>query len=78
MVHHFKGKLLLPDEPAAEQQPESALLNMSRIDGTMEKYLSPQVSDGSCDHRSGAVFFVMTLLPACINQKPDFYKMLLN
>lgn len=71
MVHHFKGKLLLPEEPAAEQHPDSAMLNMSRIDGTMEKYLSPQVSDGPCGHWSGTMFFVMSLLPDCINQNPD-------
>lgn len=53
VVHHFKGKLLLPEEPATEQQPDSALLNMAHIDGAMDKYLSSQVSDGSCDHQWG-------------------------
>uniref|UniRef100_H3CI85 Phospholipid phosphatase-related protein type 1 n=1 Tax=Tetraodon nigroviridis TaxID=99883 RepID=H3CI85_TETNG len=42
VVHHFKGKLLLPEEPATEQQPDSALLNMAHIDGAMDKYLSSQ------------------------------------
>lgn len=69
VVHHFKGKLLLPEEPAAEQQPDSALLNRARIDGAMEKYLSSQVSAGSCDHRWWAV---MTVSPDCVNNNPLF------
>lgn len=52
VVHHFKGKLLLPEESAAQQQPDSTLLNVGPIDSTMEKYLSSQVSVASepADH----------------------------
>lgn len=47
VVHYFKGKLLLPEEAAPEQQLDPALLSLDRIDSTMEKYLGSQVS-GSC------------------------------
>ncbi|XP_029687765.1 phospholipid phosphatase-related protein type 5-like isoform X2 [Takifugu rubripes] len=49
VVHHFKGKLLLPEEPAAQQQPDSTLLNVGHIDSTMEKYLSSQVTEDEDD-----------------------------
>ncbi len=44
VVHNFKGKLLLNEESAAEQPPNTAMLNMGRMESPLEKYIASQVS----------------------------------
>lgn len=44
MVHNFKGKLLLTEEsPAEQQRPNTAMLNIGRMESPLEKYIASQV-----------------------------------
>ncbi|XP_013879253.1 lipid phosphate phosphatase-related protein type 5 isoform X2 [Austrofundulus limnaeus] len=45
VVHNFKGKLLLSEELPAEQQPNTAMLNMGRVESPLEKYIASQETD---------------------------------
>ncbi|XP_035981320.1 phospholipid phosphatase-related protein type 5 isoform X2 [Fundulus heteroclitus] len=45
VVHNFKGKLLLNEESPAEQQPNTAILNMGQVEGSLEKYIASQETD---------------------------------
>lgn len=43
VVHNFKGKLLLGDDPTVpEQMPSPAPLHLGRVESPMEKYMSSQ------------------------------------
>ncbi len=50
MVHNFKGKLLLGEESPAEQRPNTAMLNMGRMESPLEKYIASQVSTALITH----------------------------
>lgn len=50
MVHNFKGKLLLGEESPAEQRPNTAMLNMGRMESPLEKYIASQVSAAQHTH----------------------------
>ncbi|MEQ2231005.1 hypothetical protein ILYODFUR_035006, partial [Ilyodon furcidens] len=45
VVHNFKGKLLLDEESPAEQQPNTAMLNMGQVESPLEKYIASQETD---------------------------------
>ncbi|KAL7373933.1 hypothetical protein ABVT39_017684 [Epinephelus coioides] len=50
VVHNFKGKLLLSEESPAEQRPNTAMLNMGRMESPLEKYIASQmVQTPICD-----------------------------
>ncbi|CAG5895732.1 unnamed protein product [Menidia menidia] len=42
VVHNFKGKLLLGDDPSADQQPSATMLNIGRVESPLEKYIASQ------------------------------------
>ncbi|KAG8009299.1 Phospholipid phosphatase-related protein type 5 [Nibea albiflora] len=50
VVHNFKGKLLLGEESPAEQRPNTAMLNMGRMESPLEKYIASQVGAAHDTH----------------------------
>ncbi|KAM4718327.1 phospholipid phosphatase-related protein type 5 isoform 3-T3 [Anableps anableps] len=49
VVHNFKGKLLLNEDFPAEQQPNTAMLNMGQLESPLEKYIASQETDDEDD-----------------------------
>uniref|UniRef100_A0A8C6NQU7 Phospholipid phosphatase related 5b n=1 Tax=Nothobranchius furzeri TaxID=105023 RepID=A0A8C6NQU7_NOTFU len=44
VVHNFKGKLLLSEDSQVDQQPNTGMLSMGRVESPLEKYIASQVS----------------------------------
>ncbi|CDQ71000.1 unnamed protein product [Oncorhynchus mykiss] len=43
VVHNFKGKLLLSEDPPQDNMPSAPMMNMSRVESPLEKYIASQV-----------------------------------
>ncbi|CAL8320328.1 unnamed protein product [Boreogadus saida] len=57
VVHNFKGKLLLgedpPPSPSQDPLPGGSVLNMGRVDASLEKYIASQETDDDEEEEGG-------------------------
>ncbi|XP_071271130.1 phospholipid phosphatase-related protein type 5 isoform X1 [Salvelinus alpinus] len=47
VVHNFKGKLLLSEDPPQDNMPNAPMMNMSRVESPLEKYIASQIWAGA-------------------------------
>lgn len=49
VVHNFKGKLLMSEDPQQESMSSAHMMSMPRVESPLEKYIASQVEHGRVD-----------------------------
>ena len=59
VVHNFKGKLLLSEDPQQESISSAPMMSMPRVESPLEKYIASQVK-----HR--CIYMVLLTIILCL------------
>ena len=66
VVHNFKGKLLLSEDPQQESMSSAPMMSMPRVESPLEKYIASQVEHSR-------IYIVLPTVILCIAWNVTLY-----